>query len=362
MFSSSLGRAVRTVPASAISARAARAAPSAPSITAFRPLTQCTRQRQSGHQRRHSSSKTSIPPDGSKVVAPAQRATSTGRTTRKKSKDATAPRNDQNQPFSIQYPHIPSVPSTKHLRPQDVTLSSFFSLHRPISLTTALPPESTEAQFNSIFEPPTLTNREKFTKVISTLGGFADNLESAIVETDEDGNITWQTIEQEADMAQGELRRSSGSRGDPMQHFMTQFKPFRPPPPPQPLNELASASSKARSKRAAPAPKKGRSWSTTITITEYTNHDGKIMYANAVAEPIAIAPSSPHKQPFLHRMGERERAWQQYRDERSQRVPSKKPEMKLISVKRQRKLKMKKHKYKKLMKRTRNERRKLGKL
>jgi len=36
--------------------------------------------------------------------------------------------------------------------------------------------------------------------------------------------------------------------------------------------------------------------------------------------------------------------------------------MLLISVKRQRKLKMKKHKYKKLMKRTRNLRRKLGKL
>ncbi|KAE9980455.1 hypothetical protein EG327_006557 [Venturia inaequalis] len=359
MFSCSLGRAVRTVPASAI---AARAAPSASSITAIRPLTQCTRQHQPGHQRRHSSSKTSVPPDGSKVVAPAQRAASTGRTTRKKSKDAMAPANIQNQPFSKQYPHIPSVPSTRHLRAEDVNLSSFFSLHRPISVTTAVPPESTEAQFNSIFEPRTLNNRQKFAKVISTLSGFAENLDSAIVETDEEGNITWQAIEQEVDMAQDAHRKGSGLRGDPMQQFMGQFKPFRPPPPPQPLNELVAASSKARSKRASAAPQKGRSWSTTITITEYTNRDGKIMYANAIAEPIAIAPSSPQKQPFLHRMGERERIWQEYRDERSQRGQSKKPEMKLISVKRQRKLKMKKHKYKKLMKRTRNERRKLGKL
>lgn len=37
-------------------------------------------------------------------------------------------------------------------------------------------------------------------------------------------------------------------------------------------------------------------------------------------------------------------------------------DMQLISVKRQRKIKMKKHKYKKLMRRTRNLRRKLGKL
>lgn len=36
--------------------------------------------------------------------------------------------------------------------------------------------------------------------------------------------------------------------------------------------------------------------------------------------------------------------------------------MEAISVKRQRKLKMKKHKYKKLMRRTRNLRRKLGKI
>src|ERR1700712_305383 len=111
MFSCSLGRVVRTVPASTITARA----PSASSITAIRPLTQCTRQRQPTHQRRHSSSKTSIPPDGSKVVAPAQRATTTGRTTRKKNKDATAPADTQNQPFSKQFPHLPSVPSTQHL-------------------------------------------------------------------------------------------------------------------------------------------------------------------------------------------------------------------------------------------------------
>jgi len=41
------------------------------------------------------------------------------------------------------------------------------------------------------------------------------------------------------------------------------------------------------------------------------------------------------------------------------RSPTKRPEMVFISVKRQRKLKMKKHKYKKLMKKTRTLRRKL---
>jgi hypothetical protein len=53
----------------------------------------------------------------------------------------------------------------------------------------------------------------------------------------------------------------------------------------------------------------------------------------------------PGTQPFLKRMGRRQRET-----------------MKAISVRRQRKLKMKKKKHKKLMKRTRNLRRKLGKL
>jgi hypothetical protein len=43
----------------------------------------------------------------------------------------------------------------------------------------------------------------------------------------------------------------------------------------------------------------------------------------------------------------------------TRRSPTKRPEMVFISVKRQRKLKMKKHKYKKLMKKTRTLRRKL---
>lgn len=129
MFSCSLGRAVRAVPASTITSLA----PSAASITAIRPLTQCTRHRQPSHQRRHSSSKTSIPPDGSKVVAPAQRATSTGRATRKKNKDATAPTDTQNQPFSKQYPHLPSVPSTQHLHPKGMMVAPWACSRIPLT-------------------------------------------------------------------------------------------------------------------------------------------------------------------------------------------------------------------------------------
>ena len=81
----------------------------------------------------------------------------------------------------------------------------------------------------------------------------------------------------------------------------------------------------------------------------------------------------PH-QPFLARAWRKNQAYLQSQRKaihsitaaasgplrRIRQVPGmRKPQMRLISVKRQRKLKMKKHKYKKLMKRTRNLRRRL---
>jgi hypothetical protein len=63
----------------------------------------------------------------------------------------------------------------------------------------------------------------------------------------------------------------------------------------------------------------------------------------------------PVQQPFFRRM--RIRNIQQMLMQEESRG-----KMLAISVKRQRKLKMKKHKYKKLMRRTRNQRRRLGRL
>jgi hypothetical protein len=60
------------------------------------------------------------------------------------------------------------------------------------------------------------------------------------------------------------------------------------------------------------------------------------------------------RQPFLNYMRERQRRWEEFR---RQNAPGR--VWRLISVKRQRRLKMKKHKYKKLMRRTRNLRRRL---
>jgi len=75
----------------------------------------------------------------------------------------------------------------------------------------------------------------------------------------------------------------------------------------------------------------------------------------AMENPMEQADIEIH-QPFLDRMKIRQKRYQQYREDRAEKDRG---TMLLISVKRQRKLKMKKHKYKKLMKKTRLLRRKL---
>ena len=73
-------------------------------------------------------------------------------------------------------------------------------------------------------------------------------------------------------------------------------------------------------------------------------------------------PESPRAQPFLGRMRERRMGFEDRMDERysqDEEEGKEKEVMQAISVRRQRKLKMKKHKYKKLMKRTKNLRRRL---
>lgn len=73
-----------------------------------------------------------------------------------------------------------------------------------------------------------------------------------------------------------------------------------------------------------------------------------------VVEVIDITPPSG-RQPFRERMRNRHQTWEEGL------VGKKKQIWRAISVRRQRKLKMKKHKYKKLMRKTRNLRRRMDK-
>lgn len=167
-----------------------------------------------------------------------------------------------------------------------------------------------------------------------------------------------------------------------LQELAKNFRPFVVPPPPVPLGALHEAAVKSRQARKREAqsapPPKHKSYTTTLTIYESTHNNGDKTYethttpiiedpspssspssapiGDEEAENTVYLPPAPRNQPFLGRMRERQLQWEQRLEERFGGVEV----WRALSVKRQRKLKMKKHKYKKLMKRTKNLRKRLG--
>ena len=157
------------------------------------------------------------------------------------------------------------------------------------------------------------------------------------------------------------LDRAPGNEvGMSLQQLTDRFRPFMPPPAPVPMESPEAQRQKHEVAEQAKTQKK--SYSTVLTILESTHPNGQKTY-EARTSPIVEdpenssvtprqAPSSSTSTSFLERMRIRQEKWEDFRDERARN-------MEALSTKRQRKLKMKKHKYKKLMKRTRNLRRKL---
>lgn len=122
-----------------------------------------------------------------------------------------------------------------------------------------------------------------------------------------------------------------------------QFLPFRPPPVPTHSSETAQMPEENATAAEEELPQT-RTYKAMFTIEEVTDNDGKV---KIVAHSPKLLPRA-----FLDRMALRQI---KYEDTQAQRGT-----MHAISVKRQRKLKMKKHKYKKLMKKQRHERLKHG--
>jgi hypothetical protein len=116
---------------------------------------------------------------------------------------------------------------------------------------------------------------------------------------------------------------------------------------------MNTADSLAAGSEAAEAQEpQHRTYTAVLTIEESTDENGEVTYM-AHSTPLVQRdpPATPARYPFLERMNIRQ---EQYRERREEHGI-----YQAISVKRQRKLKMKKHKYKKLMRRTRNLRRRL---
>ena len=386
------------------------------------------------HQRKYSSSKT---PNSSKqetrainsatkvpaqetnhIAAPEPDKVTNPRIRRRKVKDIA--QETANSDIETSQLNLPSVPSTQRIHPlgmklyeqtechvltnitnQDIHVASFFSQHRPMSVSQVIPPTISEEAFSSLFEPPKSTSRSKAADIIYTLSSAIDTLDQAVAERED------QTPE-ELDLRTAVSQASTSAKTDftpqaltlpaksltiNLQELARNFRPFVPPPPPVPLAAMreAAASSAKEQKELLPQAKR-TTWTSTLTVYESTHADGEVTY-KTYATPIVRAPAgastvlppdsqelevveqdslhseeehdtrqlpASSSQPFLGRMRERQIRYGDRMDERLRYRRG--GDMLAISVKRQRKLKMKKHKYKKLMKRTKNLRRRLDRV
>ena len=225
--------------------------------------------------------------------------------------------------------------------------------------------------------------------MIYTLHNTIDTLENSASNAQDDA-VRWEILHESPSNNENVKHLDGVPRLKSLDELVAQFKPFRAPPPPQPFPEMAqklAAMDKKAARKSARARPKQETFTATITVTESTDFNGQKTYS-ASSSPIVRLPDPTsrnqeqaairepgqrQRQPFLTRMRARQSVSTSKQQLLNISAPRSLPvrrepsgarqermrRMSLISVKRQRKLKMKKHKYKKLMKRTRNLRRRL---
>jgi hypothetical protein len=323
MFSPALGRAFRStsaitvVPASAFG-RAAISTAQQP----FRPA-----------QRRLSSSKPSTPPNNSKRPAGnaaegSDKLKAAEGSNKQKAKGASAPAAARNIPYVQPTDHLmehrtslsePSCKPVLYADYVDLVLPTLFSQHRPISISPAaeqsVPIAVSMKQFEAIFQPPSRNqsvsmeqfeaifqppSRNESELVVHTHNTLAEFIQG--IQATAEQYEAMDILEEEAEAAEETYHLDSFA---PAQIQSLESHSFRTPPAPVPFDPFATEEAHE--------------------ISLPTTHTGR---SESFREHVRRRRSG----------------------------------MLLISVKRQRKLKMKKHKYKKLMKRTRLLRRKLDRL
>ncbi|KAL4897212.1 hypothetical protein BDV59DRAFT_86406 [Aspergillus ambiguus] len=310
-------------------------------------------------QRRYSSS-SSKPSDGSRGVdassqTPAKGVNAAekreGKASKRRGRDGNGrpgSKANQNAAFS----KLPSVPSTQHLQPHDVHVASFFSIHRPISVSSTVPPPSSPEAFDAIFTARK-PSKQDTDDVIFTLSSAVDSMEHGGAAHLGEPDGAWQALDAEAGthadgVNMSELRVS-------VEELTKRLRPFHPPPAPVPFDEAKAA--------AEPTTKqhpRDSSYSTVLTIHESKHADGSRTYeahtTPFVRTPDMDAPGAAGDIDADAVIDGPRRSGTTYIERlRNGRT------MHAISTKRRRKLKMKKHKYKKLLRKTRTLRRKLDK-
>lgn len=257
----------------------------------------------------------------------------------------------------------------------DIHVASFFSIHRPMSVTTSVPPTSTSETFSTIFTSKKQAKARQ-NDVIYTITSAVNVIESAFPRNQhpaEENDLRTAVTQASSSNAESEVTHLDGVPMQDLrlsvQEFAKRLRPFNPPPPPVPMDEAQQASLEAE----AESTPTEQSYSSVLTIRESSHADGSRSYEAYTTPFVRVedmeAPSGAGTETmgeqyapesarfptrFLDRMRIRQLRWEQYMERKNRTMHA-------ISVKRQRKLKMKKHKYKKLMRKTRTLRRKLDK-
>lgn len=221
-----------------------------------------------------------------------------------------------------------------------------------MSVTHSFPKTVSDDAFAQIFAPRTKNN--KYNDVMSTLSRTVDELEQPMQNLSLDTQQSGETVTDAngEPMHKIDVKHPDGTESSvyvQLNAMSGQFLPFRPPPLPQPES---AAPAEAGAEQVAEEIPHHRVYKAMFTLEETTDENGQV---RIVAHTPQLVEEAPAPRTFLERMAQRQIRW---RDD----VRGQSPDMIAISVRRQRKLKMKKKKYKKLMKRTRNIRRKLDRI
>lgn len=237
----------------------------------------------------------------------------------------------------------------------DVHVASFFSIHRPISVTTTVPPTSTSEAFEAIFSSKkSLKNDPQ--DVIFTLSSTAQSMENMAGMSEQEDHFGPLQRSFTSDQ-NGELQMLDVSDAKlSVEELTRRLRPFNPPPPPVPMDANPSISDAVESD---PYDQETSTYSTVLTIRESRHADGRKTY-EAHTGPFVRSdmedPAAEHDgTPTLDMPSGTPSGMTYVQRLRLNRT------MHAISTRRRRKAKMKKHKFKKLMRRTRTLRRKLDK-
>ncbi|ETN42102.1 uncharacterized protein HMPREF1541_04041 [Cyphellophora europaea CBS 101466] len=374
MFNSSLRRAARSAPS----------IPSRPTTPSIAPFTSRT------HQRRHSSSKPPAPPNNNgsptipadvKQVTPRSEAKAESKKPAERSskKKAAAPaKAEANEAQENWTSSFPSVPTTAHMGQKDLAVASFYAIHRPVSITGP-GPKAQEASFSvdQIFAPKPSKSRAKQTnEFVLTLSSALDTLNNAIADKQAQTQAQSAQPSDDSTSPQKELFRVVDGSGNQFKVVSSPaqnaFRPFHPPPPP---TALSQEQIDALDRRAASVEEAGEEALASQLEAQIQGQDAQAAAARgrrdrAKLEALLNPSSQTHSAEIVvntktlrekysfftptepapvQEPGRTARVGQRRRRGFAVQVPGKrKVTYRMISVKRQRKLKMKKHKYKKV--------------